>query len=96
MSEQNISQEFRLKNIYETINNLIEERNQNELRSKKHKNVLNYIENLLALISTFTGCVSIFAFAFLVGIPIGITSSTIRLKICVITVGIKKYKSIIQ
>ena len=96
MSEQNISQEFRLKNIYETINNLIKERNQNELRSKKHKNVLNYIENLLALISTFTGCVSIFAFAFLVGIPIGITSSTIRLKICVITVGIKKYKSIIQ
>ena len=96
MSEQNISQEFRLKNIYETINNLIEERNQNELRSKKHKNVLNYIENLLALISTFTGCVSIFAFAFLVGIPIGITSSTIRLKICVITVEIKKYKSIIQ
>ena len=96
MSEQNISQEFRLKNIYETINNLIEERNQNELRSKKHKNVLNYIENLLALISTFTGCVSIFALAFLVGIPIGITSSTIRLKICVITVGIKKYKSIIQ
>ena len=96
MSEQNISQEFRLKNIYETINNLIEERNQNELRSKKHKNLLNYIENLIALISTFTGCVSIFAFAFLVGIPIGITSSTIRLKICVITVGIKKYKSIIQ
>ena len=96
MSEQNISQEFRLKNIYETINNLIEERNQNELRSKKHKNVLNYIENLLALISTFTGCVSIFAFAFLVGIPIGITSSIIRLKICVITVEIKKYKSIIQ
>ena len=96
MSEQNISQEFRLKNIYETINNLIEERNQNELRSKKHKNVLNYIENLLALISTFTGCVSIFAFAFLVGIPIGITSSTIRLKICVITVEIKKFKSIIQ
>ena len=65
--------------------------------SKKHKNVfrvLNYIEHLLILISTVTGCVSIFAFASLVGIPIGITSSVIGLKICVITAGIKKYKSI--
>ena len=33
--------------------------------------------------------VSISAFASLVGIPIGITSSTIGLKICVITTGIK-------
>ena len=38
-----------------------------------------------------TGCVSIFAFTISVGIPIGIT---IRLKICVITAGIKKYQSI--
>ena len=43
-----------------------------------------------------TGCVSISAFASLVGIPIGITSSSIGLKICAITVGIKKYKSIIK
>ena len=33
---------------------------------------------------------------FLVSIPIGITSSAIGLKICVITAGIKKYKSIIM
>ena len=57
---------------------------------------MNYIENLLTLSSTVTGCVSIFAFAFLFGIPIGITSSTIRLKMCVITAEIEKYKSIIQ
>ena len=37
-----------------------------------------------------------FHFAFLVGIPIGITSSTIGLKLCVITPEIKKYKSIIK
>ena len=43
-----------------------------------------------------TGCVSISAFASLVGIPIGITSSAIGLKICAITAGIKKYKSIIK
>ena len=37
MAEKNISQEFRLKNIDETRNYLIEETNQNELTSKKHK-----------------------------------------------------------
>ena len=67
--------------------------------SKKHKNVyrvLNYIEHLLILVSTVAGCVSISTFTSLVGIPIGITSSAIRLKICVIISGIKKYKSIIK
>ena len=48
------------------------------------------------LVSTVTGCVSISAFASLVGIPIGFTSSAIGSKICVITAGIKKYKSIIK
>ena len=64
---------------------------------KKHKKaciVLNYAEHSLIVVSTTTRCVSIFAFASLVGILIGITSSAIRLKICVITAGIKKYKSI--
>ena len=46
--------------------------------------------------SKFTGCVSISAFASLVGILIAITSSTIRLKMCAITPGIKKYKLIIK
>ena len=40
------------------------------------------------------GCVSISAFASLVGISIGITSSAARLKICAITAGIKKYKPV--
>ena len=47
--------------------------------SKKYKNVsttLDYIEHFLILASTITGCVSTFAFASLVDIPIGITSST--------------------
>ena len=39
---------------------------------------------------------SISALASLVGIPIGITSSAVRLKICAITAGIKNYKSIIK
>ena len=88
-----------MKNIDETRNYLIEEINRNELMSKKHKKVcttLNYIEHFLILASTITGCISISAFASLLGIPIGITSSAIGLKICAITAGIKKYKSIIK
>ena len=41
--------------------------------SKKHKKfctVLNYIEQLLFLVSAVTGCVSISTFASLVSIPI--------------------------
>ena len=57
---------------------------------------MDYIEHLLTLVSTFTGCVSISAFVSLVGIPIRITSSAIGLKICIITSGIKKYKPIIK
>ena len=97
MFEENTSQKFRLKNINETRNYLVEEINQNELKSKKHKKiyrVLNYTEHLLILISTVTGCTSISAFVSLVGILVGITRSAIGLKICVITAGIKKYKSI--
>ena len=93
MAEQNIRQEFRFKNKDETRNYSIEEINRNELISKKHKKVcatLNYIEYFLILDSAITGCVSISAFASLVGIPIGITSSAIGLKICAITAGIKK------
>ena len=49
--------------------------------SKKHKKVCRV---LLIIIAS------------LAGIPIGITSSAIELKICAITAAIKKYKSIIK
>ena len=67
--------------------------------SKKHEKfsvTLNCIEQFLILASTITACISISVVASLLGIPIGITSTTIGLKICVITAGIKKYKSIIK
>ena len=94
-----MSKEFRLKNIDETRNYFLEEIEQNELMSKKQKKVcttLNYIEHFLILASPVTGCISVSAFAYLLGIPIRITSSAIGLKICVITGGIKKYNSIIK
>ena len=99
ITKENVSQELRLKNIDETRNNLIEKINRNELMSKMQKKIcaaLNYIEHFLILASTFTGCVSTSAFTSLIGIPIGIKSSAIGLKICAITAGIKKYKSIIK
>ena len=46
---------------------------------------LNYIEHFLILV---------LAFASLTDISVGIKSSAIGLKICAITAGIKKYKSI--
>ena len=47
MVEENINQEFRLKDIHETRTDLIEEINRNDLMSKEHEKVyttLNYIE----------------------------------------------------
>ena len=85
-----------MKNIDEIRNYFIEEINQNELMSKKCKKVCevsNYIAHMLILVSTVTGCVSISSFASLLGIALVIASSEVRLKICVITAGIRKCKS---
>ena len=76
--KKNTSQEFRLKNIEEIKNYLINKIDENDLMSKKPKKgftILNYTENFFILVSVITGCVSISAFASLVGIPMGITSS---------------------
>ena len=68
--------------------------------SKKHKRVFTTLnlrlEHLLNLVSTVTGCVSISAFVYLVGISIGIVNSAIELIICAITAGIKQYKWVIK
>ena len=77
----------------------LEKIEQNELMSKKYKKVcttLSHIEHFVILASIITGCISISAFASLLGLPIGITSSAIELKTCAITAGIKRYKSIIK
>ena len=65
--------------------------------SIKHEKVcaaLNYIEHLLILASAVTGCITISDFDSSLGIPIGIMSSSIGLKIYGITAEIKEYKSI--
>ena len=60
--------EFRLRKINETRNYLLDEITHNDLMNllrekyKKTCKYLNYLENLLILVSTITGCVSISAF----------------------------------
>ena len=65
---------------------------------KKHKKIcktLTYIENLLILPSAVTWCVLISPFDSSVGIPVSIKRYVVGIKICAITAGINKYKSII-
>ena len=54
-----------------------------------------YIEHFI-LDSKVSECISIFAFGSLVGIPIGITSSAVGLKVCEITAERIWYNSIIK
>ena len=99
MPEENMNQESWIKKIDEIRNYLIEEINRNELMSKKNKKVcraLDHIDQSLIEISKINGRAFFSAFTSLFDIPIRIATSAIGLKICVITAGIKKYKSIIK
>ena len=83
------SLEFTLRKIDETKHN--------DLISEKYKETfkyLNYVELLLILASTVTGCISISAFASLLCVLVGITSSVVALNFCAVTAGIKKYEPI--
>ena len=65
-------------------------------KCKKTCTYLNYVENLLILVSKVIGCISFSAFPSLVCVLVSITSSGVGINNCVITVGIKKYKLIIK
>ena len=61
--------------------------------SEKHKKVcktLSYFEHFLVFVFAVSGCVLISVFASLVGVPAGIESSAVGLKICAITAEIRK------
>ena len=51
---------------------------------------------MFILVSTIKACVSVSVFPLSVCVPVGITSSAVRIKIYAIAAGIKKYKSIIK
>ena len=83
----------------EARNYFLQEIQQNELISRKQEKVstnLNYFEHFLNLASAIAECISSSAFASLLGIFIGITSSAIALKIFAIVARYKKCKSIIK
>ena len=92
------SLELRSRKTDETRNHLLVEIKHNDLTSEKYKTCkyVNYVEHLLILTSTITDSIASSAFASLVCVPVGIPSSSIGLKICAITAGIKSYKSIKQ
>ena len=93
------SAEFRFKKIDENINYRLDEIKYNDLMSEKYKKTckyLNYVKQLVILVSTVAGCVSVSVFASLVPLPVFITSSAVAVKICAINAGIKNYKSIIK
>ena len=74
---------FRLRKFDETRDYLLEEIKHNDLISEKYKKTckyLHYVENLLILVSTVTGCISISTFISLVRVPVSITSSALVLK----------------
>ena len=85
--------------IGQAKNYLLAEVKHNDLKSEKYKKTckrLSYVEHLLILALMITCCFSIFTFAPLVCIPVGITSSVVEIKTCAITAGIKKYELIIK
>ena len=64
----------------------LEEVEENKLRSRKHKMVCTTL-----FVSVINECISISDFAYLYGIPIGVTNST-----SAIAAAIKMYKPIIK
>ena len=83
-----------MKNIDQTKNYFIQEVQQNELMSIKHKTflkTLSYIELFLILDPTVTGCISTYTFVSLLGIPVESTSSAIGLKNFAIGAKSKKH-----
>ena len=78
--EEDISQEFRLKDIDETRNYFIEKIKRNKLITKNYKNVcifLDYFDIFLFWLLQLLVVFQFLLFHFLICIPIGITSSAL-------------------
>ena len=93
------SLEFRLRKTNQTRNCLSEEIKHNDLMSEKCEKTykyLNYVNHLFILVSTVTGCISIFCIFFISLCSCWYYKFCSRNKNLWITAGIKKYKSIIK
>ena len=84
------SLKFGLKKMDEMRNYTLDEISHDNFTSKKYNKTCQYLiyfERLIILVSTVTGCVCV---------RVGISSSAVGMKICAITAGIKKFKSVIR
>ena len=67
--------------------------------SEKHEKVcriLNYFKHFLVFVSSVSGFILVSLFPSLIGVSLGIASSAVGIKICVISAEFKKYKAIIK
>ena len=70
-----------------------------ELINNKHKKICRnskYLGHSLFFYFLRYWMFSITTFAYLVGIPVGITKSAATIKICILTAVNKKYKSVVK
>ena len=84
------SLKFGLKKMDEMKNYTLDEISHDDFTSKKYNKTcqyLIYVERLIILVSTVTGCVCV---------RVGISNSAVGMKICTIAVGIKNFKSVIR
>ena len=88
-----VKSRIQTEKIDETINDLLEEIKHNYLMSEKHKKTckyLKFVEHQPILASTIFSSLSISAFASLVCVLVGVTSSVVGIDLRAITAGIKK------
>ena len=96
-TKENGSLDFRLKNIDEARNYLLEEKK--TWWFNKWKTVyraLNHFEHFVVFVSAVSGCVLISASSSLVGVYVSIANTVVQAEIFAVTGGIKKYKPIYQ
>ena len=97
MAKESVSPDTKLKKLMKE--EIIFQIKHKDLMNEKHiklNRILNYFKHFLIFIFAVSDSVSISAFVPLVSVPVGIASSTVGLKICALTAGIKNYKSIIK
>ena len=96
-TKENVSLDFRLKNIDDARNYLLEEKK--TWWFNKWKTVyraLNHFEHFVVFVSAVSGCVLISASSSLVGVYVSIANTVVQAEIFAVTAGIKKYKPIYQ
>ena len=89
LSDQTKSRLYEIKKIENYFNNVINERKSCSKKLSKYVTTFDYIDKILIILGAATGGVSIFSFTSVIGVPVGIASTSFAL-IFSITTGIVK------